>query len=53
MVVRTMWGHFQSFASPPGNVLDTTGQGAAETLAEIRDGLAAGRFALRDSAAPP
>lgn len=52
-VVRTMWGHFQTFPSPPGHVLDTTGQGPAETLSEVRDGLAAGRFALRDLTAPP
>jgi predicted kinase len=45
-VVRTMWGHFRSFAPPSGHVLDTTGHSVDETLATIRDGLAAGRFVL-------
>jgi predicted kinase len=49
-VVRTMWGHFQSFASPAGHLLDTTGQTADETLAAIRDGLAEGRFELGGAA---
>jgi predicted kinase len=52
-VVRTMWRHFQTFASPPDHVLDTTGQGTDETLAGIRDGLDLGRFVLRAPAAPP
>jgi predicted kinase len=53
-VVRSMWRHFQTFASPLGNVLDTTGQGTDETVAQVRDGLDAGRFALHDPpAAPP
>jgi predicted kinase len=45
-VVRTMWSHFQSFAPPSGHVLDTTGHSVDETLATIREGLAAGRFVL-------
>jgi predicted kinase len=45
-VVRTMWNHFQNFAPPAGHVLDTTGHSVDETLATIRDGLAAGRFVL-------
>jgi len=46
-VVRTMWTHFRNFPLPDGHVLDTTGQGAEETFAVIRDGLAAGRFGLK------
>jgi predicted kinase len=46
-VVRTMWAHFRTFASPAGHVLDTTGQAPDETLAAICEGLAAGRFKLR------
>jgi predicted kinase len=45
-VVRTMWAHFQTFASPPGNVLDTTGHAPDESLAAVREGLSAGRFRL-------
>jgi len=45
-VVRNMWGQFQKFASPPANVLDTTGQGADETVAVLQAGLAEGRFRL-------
>lgn len=48
-VVRTMWQAFQAFPSPPQNVLDTSGQSPAETTAEIRAGLAAGRFAFPKS----
>jgi hypothetical protein len=46
-VVRTMWGHFQTYAPAEGHVLDTTGHSVDETLATIRDGLAAGRFVLK------
>jgi hypothetical protein len=45
-VVRTMWAHFQAFAPDAGNVLDTTGQAVAETVAVLAEGLAAGRFGL-------
>jgi len=45
-VIRTMWGHFTTFASDPANVLDTTGQSVEETFAAVQDGLAAGRFRL-------
>ncbi|MGZ3375922.1 MAG: AAA family ATPase [Phenylobacterium sp.] len=47
-VVRAMWGHFQTFAPPPGHALDTTGHSVEETLGEIREGLAQGRFVLGD-----
>jgi predicted kinase len=45
-VVRQMWRQFRAFPSPPGSVLDTTGQPARETAGLIRDGLEAGRFRL-------
>jgi predicted kinase len=45
-VVRTMWRHFDSFPLPEGHRLDTTGQAPDGAFAAIRDGLAAGRFAL-------
>jgi predicted kinase len=46
-VVRTMWRNFQTFASPPEHVLDTTGQAVSDTLAMVREQLDAGRLALR------
>ena len=48
-VVRTMWAHFRTFAPPAAHILDTTGQSVGETLASLRDGLAAGRFKLEDA----
>jgi predicted kinase len=45
-VVRNMWGQFQKFASPPANVLDTTGQSPNETVGVLKAGLAEGRFRL-------
>jgi len=45
-VVRNMWGQFRKFASPPAHVLDTTGQGAEETVALIQAKLRAGAFRL-------
>jgi predicted kinase len=45
-VIRTMWGHFTTFASDPANVLDTTGQSVEETYAAVQTGLAAGAFRL-------
>jgi predicted kinase len=48
-VVRTMWAHFQTFAPDSGNVLDTTGQAVAETVAVLAEGLSAGRYRLGDA----
>ena len=45
-VVRAMWRHFQRFPLPDGHRLDTTAQATDDTVAAIRDGLAAGRFSL-------
>lgn len=45
-VVRTMWRAFQRFAPPAANVVDSTGQPAAETVAAIQAALADGRFRL-------
>jgi predicted kinase len=45
-VVRTMWRAFQQFPPPAGNVLDTTAQSAAETLAALRERLDGGGFRL-------
>ena len=45
-VVRTMWGHFQTYAPSPEHIVDTTGQEPDETLALVRDGLSAGLFKL-------
>jgi predicted kinase len=45
-VVRTMWGHFQTFSPPQGHSLDTTGQSVDETLTAIRGAISAGRFVL-------
>ena len=45
-VVRTMCDHFRTFAPPDAHILDTTGQAIDETVATVRDGLDAGRFAL-------
>jgi hypothetical protein len=45
-VVRTMWQAFQQFPPPPENVLDSSDQSPAETVAIIREGLGAGRFKL-------
>lgn len=45
-VVRLMWRNFVKFAPEPAHVLDTSGQTPEATLAELRAGLAAGRFVL-------
>jgi predicted kinase len=45
-VIRTMWGHFRTFAPDPGHILDTTGQSLDETYALVSEGLCAGRFRL-------
>ena len=45
-VVRTMWAHFRTYAPDGDHVLDTTHQPVEATLAQIRAGLAAGRFRL-------
>ena len=45
-VVRTMWQAFRQFAPPAESVLDTSGQSPAETIAQVREGLEAGRFRL-------
>jgi predicted kinase len=45
-VIRTMWGHFRTYAPDPRHVLDTTGQSAAETADLVRAGLEAGTFRL-------
>jgi predicted kinase len=45
-VVRTMWGQFQKYAPPAGNVVDTTGAGVDETVAMLTAALAEGRFRL-------
>ncbi|HEY8005100.1 MAG TPA: hypothetical protein VIE16_12770 [Phenylobacterium sp.] len=47
-VVRTIWAHFTGSAPPPGHALDITGQSAAETISAIREGPAAGRYALAE-----
>jgi predicted kinase len=46
-VIRTMWGHFRTYAPAAGHILDTTGQAPDETLAAVRAGLDQGEFTLR------
>ncbi len=45
-VVRTMWGHFVTYAPAPEHLVDTTGQDRAQTLAAVRTALEAGQFRL-------
>lgn len=45
-VIRQMWGHFRTAGLAAGHILDTTGQSLAETAAQVRAGLDAGRFRL-------
>ena len=46
-VIRTMWGHFRTYAPGAAHILDTTGQSPEATLAAVRGGLDAGGFILR------
>lgn len=46
VVVEQMWMAFHDFAVDPEHVVDTTGQSAAETVAEVSQGLETGRFKL-------
>lgn len=46
-VIRTMWGHFRTYAPPAAHIVDSSGQSADETLALVKAGLDDGRFTLR------
>lgn len=45
-VIRTMCGHFRTYAPDPRHVVDTTAQTAVETAESVRSGLEAGAFRL-------
>ncbi len=45
-VIRTMWGHFRTYAPDAGHIVDTTGENLAETVQRVRTGLDAGDFRL-------
>ena len=49
-VVRTMCGHFRTFAPRADHILDTTGEVVGDTVTRVREGLDAGRFRLFDAA---
>jgi predicted kinase len=45
-VIRTMWGHFRTYAPAAGHIVDTSGHSADETFEVVRGGLDRGEYRL-------